>query len=442
MRFGKASRGSPPKRRSVLTVWPWLPGVLEQWIEEARPQMPAAAGSPALWPSERGERIATSTLNRRFTECRDALGLPGGLDFHSLRRSYVTHLLEDGWDALFVQHQVGHEYASTTALYSCVSSDFRTRTLRRVLDATMTAALQPGKEQAMMTAARQVSYQWRLREVMATHGLFNATDLEPLLAERGIHLSSVQVWRLVTQTPERLSLPVLAALCDIFETDAAELIATTARNTPARKSRRRRRGSDGPERGPAPPRPAAAHPAMTTDRDPAVILITGIQAAGKSTVAQLLAEQLPRSVHVHGDLFRKMIVNGRADMTPDPSAEAIAQLRLRYRLTAATCDAYFREGFTVIAQDVILGEHLGDMVTLITARPLLVVVLTAAPEVIASRDAAREKTAYQTWTPAELAEILHGQTPRLGLWLDTTGQNPAATVETILARAWTEARIP
>ena len=71
---------------------------------------------------------------------------------------------------------------------------------------------------------------------MAAHGLFNATDLEPLLTERGIRLSSVQVWRLVTQTPERLSLPVLAALCDIFETDAGQLIATTARNTPARKT--------------------------------------------------------------------------------------------------------------------------------------------------------------------------------------------------------------
>ena len=88
----------------------------------------------------------------------------------------------------------------------------------------------------MMTAARQVTYQWRLREVMAAHGLFNATDLVPLLAERGISLSSVQVWRLVTQTPERLSLPVLAALCDIFEVTAEQLIATTARNTPARKT--------------------------------------------------------------------------------------------------------------------------------------------------------------------------------------------------------------
>jgi hypothetical protein len=58
----------------------------------------------------------------------------------------------------------------------------------------------------------------------------------------------------------------------------------------------------------------------------------------------MLAERLPRSVHVRGDLFRRMVINGRADMTPEPSKEAIRQLRLRYRLTAATCDEYFRKG--------------------------------------------------------------------------------------------------
>ena len=50
-----------------------------------------------------------------------------------------------------------------------------------------------------------------------------------------------------------------------------------------------------------------------------VIVITGAMAAGKSTVAELLARRLPRSVHIHGDIFRTMIVNGRADMTPNPS---------------------------------------------------------------------------------------------------------------------------
>jgi len=85
-----------------------------------------------------------------------------------------------------------------------------------------------------MTSRRQVSYQWRLRETMAASGLFNASDLEPLLAERGITLSSVQIWRLVTQTPERLSLPVLAALCDILDVTPAQLIATRAENVVTR----------------------------------------------------------------------------------------------------------------------------------------------------------------------------------------------------------------
>src|SRR5580704_11278922 len=145
VRFGKALTGSPPKRRSVLTVWGWVPQVLGQWIDEARPLMASAGSSAALWPSERGPRIGLSALHKRFAEYRDALGLDGGLDFHSLRRSYVTHLIEGGWDPLFVQQQAGHEHASTTALYTCVSSDFRTRTLRRALDATASAAIRPGR---------------------------------------------------------------------------------------------------------------------------------------------------------------------------------------------------------------------------------------------------------------------------------------------------------
>jgi DNA-binding Xre family transcriptional regulator len=88
----------------------------------------------------------------------------------------------------------------------------------------------------MTTMKRQVSYQWRLREVMAVHGLFAATDLVPKLAERGVNLSAVQVWRLVTQTPERLSLPVLAALCDIFDCAPGDLIATRAENVAPRQA--------------------------------------------------------------------------------------------------------------------------------------------------------------------------------------------------------------
>lgn len=142
VRYGKARKGSPAKPRSVLTVWAWTTEALQEWTAEFRPLMPEA-GSPALWPSERGGRITVSTINKRLTDYRKALGFGPGLDFHSLRRSYVTHLIEAGWDPLFVQQQVGHEHASTTSIYTCVSSDFRTRTLRRALDATMTAATRP-----------------------------------------------------------------------------------------------------------------------------------------------------------------------------------------------------------------------------------------------------------------------------------------------------------
>jgi chloramphenicol 3-O-phosphotransferase len=175
---------------------------------------------------------------------------------------------------------------------------------------------------------------------------------------------------------------------------------------------------------------------------PAIVLITGIQAAGKSTVAQLLAERLPRSVHVRGDLFRRMVVNGRADMTPDPSPEAVRQLRLRHRLTAATCDAYFQEGFTVIAQDVILGERLTETLNLIEKRPLLLIVLAPHPEAIATREATRAKNTYTRWTIDALDQGLRTETPHLGLWLDTSTQTPEETIEEILTRAWNEAQIP
>ena len=88
----------------------------------------------------------------------------------------------------------------------------------------------------MSRQKREVSYRWQLRQLMAERGMFATTELVPLLAERGIELSVSQVHRLVTTTPERLSLPVLAALCDIFGVGPAELIVTEAVTISARKA--------------------------------------------------------------------------------------------------------------------------------------------------------------------------------------------------------------
>jgi site-specific recombinase XerD len=58
---------------------------------------------------------------------------PEEADLHSLRHSYVTHVLEFGYPPLMVQQQVGHSYASTTALYTSVSDEFRNRLLDQAL---------------------------------------------------------------------------------------------------------------------------------------------------------------------------------------------------------------------------------------------------------------------------------------------------------------------
>lgn len=86
----------------------------------------------------------------------------------------------------------------------------------------------------MSTRRRHVDYRWRLREVMADHGLWATPELAPLLAQRGVNLSYSQTHRLVTGRPERLSLHTLAALCDIFDCTPAELIETTATTGPAK----------------------------------------------------------------------------------------------------------------------------------------------------------------------------------------------------------------
>jgi DNA-binding Xre family transcriptional regulator len=82
----------------------------------------------------------------------------------------------------------------------------------------------------------RLGYRWRLRELMAAKGMWQTTDLRPLLAERGVVLSSVQVYRLVTQTPERLNLRTLVALCDILDCTSDDLIERVTQPLPKRKA--------------------------------------------------------------------------------------------------------------------------------------------------------------------------------------------------------------
>lgn len=83
---------------------------------------------------------------------------------------------------------------------------------------------------------KKMGYRWRLRDLMADQQMFQTSNLVPLLAERGITLSREQVYRLVTQPPQRLSMDVLVALCDILGCSPNDLIEPEVVNQQIRKT--------------------------------------------------------------------------------------------------------------------------------------------------------------------------------------------------------------
>lgn len=171
-------------------------------------------------------------------------------------------------------------------------------------------------------------------------------------------------------------------------------------------------------------------------------IITGIMASGKSTVAEALAGRFPRSAHVRGDVFRRFIVNGQAEMNgPSLSEDAVRQLHLRQDLAAATARRYAEEGYTVVLQDILIGPDLESMARRFTGFDVHVIVLCPAAAAVAARDEHRRQTrgkiAYIEGglTPESMDFILRESTPKIGLWMDTSALTIEQTVDEILRRS-------
>ncbi|GAB3821580.1 AAA family ATPase [Kribbella italica] len=172
-----------------------------------------------------------------------------------------------------------------------------------------------------------------------------------------------------------------------------------------------------------------------------VVLITGLQAAGKSTIAPLLASRLgPPAATLDGDVFHRGVVAGAVHMTPDPSPEAVRQLDLRYAATAKIAQHYADAGFDFTCSDIILGPDVTRwFATLRDVEPHLVVLVPSVDSIV-DRELGRGASAYAGWQPpgGTLADAVRAleeslaDTPNRGLWLDTTNQTPEETVEAIL----------
>lgn len=127
-----------------------------------------------------------------------------------------------------------------------------------------------------------------------------------------------------------------------------------------------------------------------------------------------------------------MVVNGRADMTPQPTKEALGQLQLRYELSAHTADRFADQGFDAIVQDVIIGPDLAGFIEQIRTPRRYLVVLSPTVSALELRESQRTKDGYHSFSPGQLDELLRRETAQIGYWLDSSAQTPEETVEDIL----------
>lgn len=102
---------------------------------------------------------------------------------------------------------------------------------------------------------------------------------------------------------------------------------------------------------------------------PRPLLLTGPPAAGKSTVARVLARRQPASVLVEVDDLRQLVVSGAARAWEQ--GEGARQTRLAAVHACMLMSSFRDAGFAVVATDVLLWDT-GDAYRSHQARPLIV----------------------------------------------------------------------
>ncbi|MBB5157781.1 helix-turn-helix domain-containing protein [Saccharopolyspora phatthalungensis] len=74
---------------------------------------------------------------------------------------------------------------------------------------------------------------WNLRLVAAQRGIWKATELQRMLAERGLVISAGKMSGLWSKTPASLKLDDLDIICAVLRCDVGELLVAEQRQTSA-----------------------------------------------------------------------------------------------------------------------------------------------------------------------------------------------------------------
>ena len=75
-----------------------------------------------LFEGQYGGKYSASSVQKIWKRALQGAGIPGHFNFHCLRHSFATHLLENGTDLRYIQQLLGHSSSRTTEIYTHVSN--------------------------------------------------------------------------------------------------------------------------------------------------------------------------------------------------------------------------------------------------------------------------------------------------------------------------------